>query len=88
MINKKLYYADIYIPSLKLIIEVDGGYHSTKEQSLRDAQRDADFASIGYTTMRFTNEQVASKEGKKDIIKTIMDYTDRFKKKRYNNKHI
>lgn len=87
LINKKLYYADIYIPSLKLIIEVDGGYHTTKEQSLRDAQRDADFASIGYTTMRFTNEQVASKEGKKDIIKTIMDYTDRFKKKRYNNKH-
>ena len=88
LINKKLYYADIYIPSLKLIIEVDGGYHGTKEQSLKDAQRDADFASIGYTTMRFTNEQVASKEGKKYIIKTIMDYTDRFKKKRYNNKHI
>lgn len=88
LINKKLYYADIYIPSLKLIIEVDGGYHGTKEQSLKDAQRDADFASIGYTTMRFTNEQVASKEGKKDIIKTIIDYADRFKKKRYNNKHI
>lgn len=74
LINGKLYYADIAIPSLKLIIEVDGGYHSTETQRIKDAKRDEDFKSIGYTTLRYTNEQVQSKEGKKQIIQEILSY--------------
>lgn len=74
LIKGKLYYADISIPSLKLIIEVDGGYHSTPEQKNKDKQRDEAFKSIGYTTLRFTNEQVASKDGKKKILEEILTY--------------
>lgn len=74
IINKHLYYADISIPSLKLIIEVDGGYHNTEEQKTKDKQRDEDFKSIGYTTLRYTNEQIDSKKGKQEIVKTILDY--------------
>lgn len=74
LINGKLYYADIAIPSLKLIIEVDGGYHNTETQRIKDAKRDEDFKSIGYTTLRYTNEQVQSKEGKKQIIQEILSY--------------
>ena len=74
IINKHLYYADIYIPSLKLVIEVDGGYHNTEEQKEKDKQRDEDFKSIGYTTLRYTNEQIDSKKGKQEIVKTILDY--------------
>lgn len=74
LINGHLYYADIAIPSLKLIIEVDGGYHNTKEQKLKDKQRDHDFKSIGYTTLRYTNEQVVSREGRKNIIQEILSY--------------
>lgn len=74
IINKHLYYADIYIPSLKLIIEIDGGYHNTEEQKVKDKQRDDDFKSIGYTTLRYTNEQVGSREGKKKIVQEILSY--------------
>lgn len=74
IINKHLYYADIYIPSLKLVIEIDGGYHNTEEQKAKDKQRDDDFRSIGYTTLRYTNEQIDSKKEKQEIVKTILDY--------------
>lgn len=74
IINKHLYYADIFIPSLKLIIEVDGGYHNTEEQREKDKKRDADFMSVGYTTLRFTNEQISSKVGKQDIIRKILEF--------------
>lgn len=74
IISGKLYYSDISIPSLKLIIEVDGGYHNTEEQKAKDKQRDEDFKSIGYTTLRYTNEQVESREGKKKIVQEILSY--------------
>ena len=74
IISGKLYYADISIPSLKLIIEVDGGYHNTEEQQAKDKQRDDDFKSIGYTTLRYTNEQVANSECRKNIVQKILSY--------------
>lgn len=74
LINGHLYYADISIPSLKLIIEVDGGYHNTEEQKTKDKQRDDDFKSIGYTTLRYTNEQVANSECRKNIVQKILSY--------------
>lgn len=74
LINGKLYYADIAIPSIKLIIEVDGGYHSTPEQQSKDKQRDEDFKSIGYTTLRYTNEQLENNKEKQEIVKTIFTY--------------
>ena len=79
LINGKLYYADIAIPSLKIIIEVDGGYHNTYEQMNKDKKRDVDFMSIGYTTLRYTNEQVQTREGKKKIIQEILFYKEKLK---------
>lgn len=72
LINGHLYYADISIPSLKLIIEVDGGYHNNSEQKVKDNKRDDDFKSVGYKTLRYTNEQVSSRDGKKKIIQDVM----------------
>jgi very-short-patch-repair endonuclease len=74
LINGKLYYADISIPSIKLIIEVDGGYHSTPEQQAKDKKRDEDFKSIGYTTFRYTNKQLEDNKEKQEIVKTIFNY--------------
>ena len=73
LINGHLYYADISIPSLKLIIEVDGGYHNTPEQKEKDRKRDEDFKSIGYTTLRFKNEEVKTKEQRKQIVQMVID---------------
>lgn len=50
------YIADFYAPSVRLCIEVDGGYHITRVGA--DAKRDADLARHGIRTMRFTNERV------------------------------
>ena len=42
----------------KLIIEVDGGYHTTIEQKEADALRTKILNEIGFKVIRFTNEQV------------------------------
>lgn len=79
LIEGRLYYADISIPSLKVIVEVDGGYHSTPEQRKKDEKRDKDFASIGYTTIRVTNEQVKSKKGKQDVLHKLLEIEEKYK---------
>jgi len=40
----------------KLIIELDGGYHNNQPE--KDEERDAFFAALSYTVLRFTNDQV------------------------------
>ena len=52
------YIADFYCHPLKLIIEVDGGYHDRKEQELLDCARTEDLQRIGLSVIRFTNEEV------------------------------
>lgn len=73
VINGKSYFADIYIKSMKLIIEVDGGYHKLLEQKEKDEIRDKSFESIGYKTIRVTNEQAHDKEFMKGFIQKIKE---------------
>ena len=42
----------------KLIVEIDGGYHSEKEQNEYDISRSAWLQEHGYTIIRFSNEEV------------------------------
>ena len=53
-----IYIADFYCHELKLVIEVDGGYHQTKEQLILDKRRTDDIAFQGLKLIRFTNEEV------------------------------
>ena len=41
-----------------LVIEVDGGYHSERQQQEDDAVREHDLESMGFHIMRFTNEEI------------------------------
>lgn len=43
---------------LRLIIEVDGKVHLTREQKEKDQFRDANLIDMGFQVMRFTNEEV------------------------------
>lgn len=52
------YIPDFVCLRLKLIIEIDGGYHFEGEQPEQDKQRQIFLESEGYTFLRFTNEQV------------------------------
>jgi very-short-patch-repair endonuclease len=53
-----IYIADFYCHALKLVIEIDGGYHLTEEQQLLDEKRTNDIEFQGLKVIRFTNEEV------------------------------
>ena len=52
------YIADFYCPELKLVIEVDGDSHNSADAQAYDAIRHDFMASLGITTLRFTNDEV------------------------------
>ena len=55
-----LYVADFYIPLLGLIIELDGGYHTTLQQQEQDVLRDDWFIKNGYHIWRLSNSEADS----------------------------
>ncbi len=52
------YISDFLAPSLRLAVEVDGGYHGSKQQRVRDERRDREFRRLGYAVMRFPASEV------------------------------
>src|SRR6188768_3528639 len=48
--------ADFCAPSIKLIVEVDGGYHARRRTA--DASRDRKLARLGYRVIRVNSELV------------------------------
>ena len=52
------YIVDFVSREQGLVIEVDGGYHSEREQKEDDAIREHDLYSMGFHVLRFTNEEV------------------------------
>jgi len=52
------YIVDFICLEKKVIIEVDGKYHNTAQQRESDEQRQLKISSLGFTFIRFTNEQV------------------------------
>jgi len=58
------YILDFYCHKLRLSIEVDGGYHLTKEQREIDNQRTEFLKSVGITEIRFTNQEILNQFGK------------------------
>lgn len=53
--GRKLYFADIYLPELKVIMEIDGGYHYTNKQKRKDGNRSAGIWRMGYHVVRLSN---------------------------------
>ena len=49
------YIVDFYVPSAKLVIEVDGSQHYEEPQNRKDAARDADLEGIGLKVLRYSN---------------------------------
>jgi len=52
------YIVDFFFRKSMLIVEIDGGYHTTKEQQLKDVERQDWLEHNDYRVLRFTNEQV------------------------------
>lgn len=58
---------DFYCHELKLVIEVDGGYHLQKEQTDYDQGRSFELEELGIKVLRFKNDEVLN-----DINAVIM----------------
>ncbi len=52
------YIVDFIALQNRLIVEVDGGYHNNEEQKAYDENRTNVLNGIGFTVIRFTNEEV------------------------------
>jgi very-short-patch-repair endonuclease len=52
------YIVDFYCPKARLVIEVDGGYHSTAEIVGNDKVRDETMRNMGLIVLRFNNSEV------------------------------
>ena len=52
------YIADFYCPKAKLVVEVDGGQHSSDEIVEYDKLRNEYMAGLGLRIIRFTNMEV------------------------------
>jgi len=63
---------DFVCLSIKLIIEVDGGYHDEEEQQIYDKNRSLILTDYGYTIIRFSNEEILSSPI--DVINSIKHY--------------
>lgn len=58
--GRKHFYADIYIPAIRLIVEIDGCYHFTDNQRRLDANRSACLRRLGYHVYRITNRNATN----------------------------
>ncbi len=64
--------ADFYIPKYRLVIEVDGGYHSSYRQIVRDAEKDMFYMDMGLRLIRIKNEDVSSFDFNGEFFKSVI----------------
>lgn len=65
------YIADFICLQRKLVIEVDGGYHSQYEQQEYDLWRTKELNEMGYKVLRFKNEEINNNISK--VLDQIFD---------------
>ena len=53
-----VYIADFYCPKYKLVVEIDGEFHKSKEMKVKDNSRDEYMKSLGICVIRFWGGQV------------------------------
>jgi len=66
-----IYIADFYCHQIKLVIELDGGYHENPEVKVNDQFRENDIKDLGISILRFKNEEVV--DGVEIVLLKIKD---------------
>jgi very-short-patch-repair endonuclease len=64
------FFADFLVPSLRLVIEVDGGVHKFPRQRLRDAHKNQYYKSHGYQYLRLEQAHIERSKWLLSKIKT------------------
>ena len=68
------YIVDFYVPSYKLVIEIDGDSHFSEEGKEYDKNRNAILQGYGLKIIRFTNDDVLhSFDGVCSVLQKIFD---------------
>lgn len=74
------YIVDFICLDKGLVIELDGGYHEESQQKEYDEQRTAHLQQLGYTELRFTNEELlVNPDGVIAKIKAVAEKLPSFK---------
>ena len=63
------YIVDFYCSKVKLVVEVDGGYHTSAETTANDKVRDEIMRNLGLTVLRFSDSAVLNNINK--VVETI-----------------
>jgi very-short-patch-repair endonuclease len=66
------YIADFACDRLRLILEIDGGIHDRDDVILRDHLRQVELENLGWTVLRFRNEEALSRPER--IIAAIREH--------------
>lgn len=69
--GRKLYFADIYLPEIKTVLEVDGGYHYTNSQKRKDRKRSAVIWNLGLHVVRLSNHDARNINKVKEKLELI-----------------
>jgi very-short-patch-repair endonuclease len=66
------YIADFAAPAVRLVIEIDGGYHERRRSA--DARRDRGLQRLGYTVVHLTAEVVERQlEGAVEMVRGTVE---------------
>ena len=70
------YIVDFLLPEVNLIIEVDGAYHSERQQQEDDDIRERELVKMNYNMIRFSNDEVlySIEAVIDDIFKELANY--------------
>lgn len=69
--DNNFFFADLFIPSANLIVEIDGAYHKDKSVQDRDKWRSGVIRSLGYRIIRYDNSNIF------DRVKFLSDLSKR-----------
>ena len=72
------YILDFYAPSIKLVIEIDGGQHYEEKGIAYDKKRDEELAQLNLKTLRFSNLEILNSI--EDVLMIIFNEICAYKK--------
>jgi very-short-patch-repair endonuclease len=70
------YIVDFYCKPLKLVIEVDGGYHFEEQQKLKDKERQNLLEQMQLNFLRFHDEEV--RKDMNEVLRKVKNYIEAF----------
>ena len=73
----RTFIVDFYIPSARLVIEIDGSQHYEPDAQIRDQERDAALDRLGILVLRYSNSDINQRfrDVCEDILLYIQDRT-------------